>query len=142
MPAWLDGHLRHLDLAVPVAQQRDRAERLVSVIDGEQDAAAGCDDVGLRIAQHFTVDGFHREPALQPFDVETGEVLAPARLEIHHTHCTHDHDRRCPGTVSRLPAHDPIMNPTTAESLSGHLLGVFLNRRAHCRRVSRPRQND
>lgn len=48
-------------------------------VDGEQHVAAGRQDVGFRIAEHFAIDGFDREPAFEPFDVEPGEVAAPAR---------------------------------------------------------------
>ena len=51
-------------------------------IDGKQDLAAAGEDVCLGVVQHGAVDRLHREPALEPFEVEPGEVGAPTRLVI------------------------------------------------------------
>ena len=71
--------------------QGDGAQRALLSIDGEQDAAAIGKDVMLGIAEHFAVEWLHHEPALQPFDVEGREILAPARIEGDHADAVHAH---------------------------------------------------
>src|SRR5690606_11166247 len=59
-------------------------ERVAPGVDGKQHVAAVGEDVGLGIFQHLAIVGLDHEPALQPFDVEGGELAAPARIEADH----------------------------------------------------------
>ena len=98
-------HLGQLDFAFVVAHQRDRSQCQVSLVDSEQDPAAASEDVRFRIAKHLTVYRFDCEPALQPFQIEAGKVIPPARLEVDHTHGARAPGRPLPNIASCSLAH-------------------------------------
>ena len=103
--AGLHSHLGQLVHALAFAPERNGADRaLVAVFatqDREQDATAVGEDVAFGVSQHFAIDRLDYKPAVQPFQVEPREVIAPTGVEIddtkvararcscvHHSHVT------------------------------------------------------
>ena len=80
-----DRHLGHLVSAIRHGDQRDAAHGLLA-LESHEDAAAGRDDLALRVVQHLQVLGLQGEILGDPGDVQRLEGGGVFRTELDDLH--------------------------------------------------------